>query len=850
MRAAREKTAGRPVLVRFCGVLTAALAAVGLVLLPVPPGNPAHAADSGSGSGSAVTKSGTKGPYDDFSDLKVTVEQTKGLGDQAVKVTWTGGQPTRFGGGPFGGDFLEIMQCWGDSPDGPDRTQCEFGQATGFATTGSQAATRQVGFTGDHDVAHRRDPNETQYPFDGATKGFVPFTSATGQTADGYDTLPTFFTNLTTNEQPFNGTGADGTGESSFRLEANSDNLKCGAVAAGQTEPDPCWLVVVPRGVHEPDGAEFGDAAGLQTSPLSATNWARRIVFRMDFQPIGTYCPIGQLERRMQGSEQVEEAIASWQPPLCTEEKVTFSYALQREDIARDGVVPDPGPEDPALAFVEQPVEQQPGSPPVVQAPVVISGLVIAYNIEVPGSSTQVPRLRLNARLVAKLLTQSYQCDLPGPREQTTRGELPKTNPQTIVRDPEFTLLNPDFPLSTLFGCQLPGMVLGTPQSPTDGGAEIWRWLRSDNAAKSFLMGRPDPWGMTVNANFLPVEAATDTTLADFPKPDPTQYVPNSSYPNLVVGGTAVNPSSQDLHDEAVRVRNAYNLATTQVDPNPPGKLTGSPDLPGKRATIGLTDAASAARYRLDTAELVNAHGDWVTADAGSLTKAVNGMKDGKVPGVLDADPGLRTAGAYPLTTVTYAAASTGLDAKRRADYATLIRFAAGSGQTPGIGLGLLPPGYAPLTPALKAQAQAAATQLLAGVPATGDQTGAGGAAGGGGGVSLTGGGGTGGSAAGGGTGGTSAGTGGTSSPSTSPAASAAGGTSSGGGTPPGSHSVAESGSSTPGVVLGAVRWVLLIVLVAGVAGSLGGPLLMRAGAVHGTGRKLLSLNRADRKTP
>lgn len=847
---ARDQSPGttRTAMVRLGGILAAVLAAVGLVLLPVPSGVRAHAADSDSGS--AVTESGTDGPSGDFSKLKVTVEQTENLRDQGIKVTWTGGEKSDTSGGPFGGNFLQIMQCWGDSPDGPDRTQCEFGMLPVVGGAGTSLTSgRTVGQNPTE--AGRYDPNETQYPFDGSTHGFVPFTTAGGDTASDFFTLGTYFSAQTTNEQPYNSTGADGSGQSIFRLEsgAKSDVLNCGAVATGQTQPEPCWLVVVPRGVHDPDGSVLNPARGLQSSPLAATNWNQRIVFRLDFQPIGSYCPIDQDGLQMSGSESASEALASWQPTLCTEDKTKYTFVQQSEDLARDAVT-SPVEGGSGLAFVEKPIETPSGSPPVVHAPTAVSGLVIGYNIEVTGSSVQVPRLRLNARLVAKLLTQSYQCDLPGPNTQVVRGKLPPANPQSLGADPEFRLLNPDFPAQ---GRCSAGLIV--PQSPSDGGAQLWRWLRSDHDAESFLKGQSDPWGMKMNATFLAVGAAdADSTLADYPKPDPTTWQPNRDHPELVVNGIGLNPPGGDLHDDAVRTRNANSTAQSGYDPlSTPPKLVGAPQFPGQRFMLGLTDAATAARYRLGTAELLNADGQFVGPTVDAMTKAVNGMKEGNVAGVLDPDPGLKTSGAYPLTAVTYAAASTALDAPSRQGFATLIRFAAGPGQTPGIGLGLLPPGYAPLTPALQEQARTAATQLLAGVPPAADPGGGGDGSGGNGALNLSGGG-TGGSGSG-GTGPGGSGSGGASgaaattgaSASATPPAGTAGGT---GGSTPGSHNVAESGSSTPGIVLGAVRWVLLIVLIAGVAGSLGGPLLMRAGAVRGSGRRFPAFGGGDRKAP
>jgi hypothetical protein len=833
MGARKETRDRRAAFVRLGGLLAAVLAAVGLILLP--PGGRASA-DAG-GSSSAVTKSGTKGPYDDFSNLKVTVEQTKELRDQAVKVSWTGGTPTQQIGVPNGADFLEIMQCWGDSTNGPDREQCVWGQGP---VGSGQVDGRQVGFG--PGPAHLDDPQETTYqPSPTGAPQSMPF-----HPANGPSTLDptTYFTQLTSNEQPVLQTGADGTGGTVFTLEsaATAKFLGCGAVATSGQVPKPCWLVVIPRGEHEPNGSMASSTNGLITSALSASNWAQRIVFRLDFKPIGAYCTLGQKTHLTIGSELTEEAMTSWQPTLCTDDKITYTYNLQSRDYSRQQITA-PTTGSPGLAFVESPIVPQPGSPPVVHAPVAVSGLVIGFNIEFAGSSKQVPRIRLNARLVAKMLTSSYQCDIPAVNTQTVRGKLSPHNAQALSLDPEFLKLNPNL---GNFQSQSCSSDLGVPQGASDYAAQVWRWLRSDPTAESFLKGEPDPWGMKINPYFLDQLKPADNALSEFWKPDPTTWVPDSSYPNLGITALAVNPYGGDLHDDATRVRKANNTGASALNLTAvPPKFDQSPQTPGQFFALGLTDAATAARYRLGTAELLNADGQYVAPTAAALTKAVAGMTTGPVPGVLNADPGLKTPDAYPLTAVTYAAASTGLDAASRTDFATLIRYAVGPGQQSGIGNGLLPPGYTPLTTTLREQALSAASALVAGAPKTPPPGGA--AAGTTGGTSSGGssGGGSGGTSAGGtggltggGTGGAVPGTttGGTPSsgkPTTPAAAAAAGGPSA----TPSTHNVAQTGGTTPGALLGAVRWVLLIVLIAGIAGSLAGPLLMRLGATGGSMR-------------
>lgn len=817
----RRPAAGSTLPVRLGALLASLLAALGLVLLPSGTGGQAHA---DTGAGSTVTKSGAKGTYDDFSQLKVTVEQTANVRTQGVKVSWTGGQQTV----GVWANYLQIMQCWGDASDGPTPEQCEYG-GQGLKSDVAGVVNRK---------AWAKDPLEP------AARD-IPFTTVKGESSTD---ARKFFTGYTTNEQDRAIIGGDGGGDTIFQLEdANtSPILGCGTVTQTGRAPEPCWLVVVPRGTYEPDGSLPPQQTGFQSSPLSAGNWAQRIVFRLDFHPTDSVCPIGQDEQPTTGSDMIVGAMTSWEPAMCTTNKITYVYYPQAEDDAR-GQILDPPVGTAGLAFVENPAQPPPDAAPVVHAPVAVSGLVIGYNIQLSGSSQQVPRIRLNARLVAKMLTQSYKCDVPGDSGSVIPpGKLSAKNARDLSGDPEFQKLNPGVRESSFLSC---GPGLTVPQGTSDTATQLWRWLRSDPDAKSFLAGEADPWGMQINPYYLAMDPA-HSALHQFWKPDATELVPDKSYPDLKLTSVALNPYTGSLGDVAKAVRGSSSGSSAPaVDPVaiPPALEKSGPQPEGSHFYLGLTDAAGAANYRLGTAELLNADGQFVAPTPQSLGATVAGMKDGPVPGVLDADPGLRTPGAYPLTTVTYAAASTSMDAARRQTYAALMRYAVGAGQAPGIGDGQLPPGYAPLTQAMRDQGLAASTALLAGAPPTSpadaDSSGGGSGAPPGGDAGPAAGAGPAG-------GGTSAGA-----PPTSPAAAAAaGGTSkgaSGGGSasPPVDNAARTSGT-TPGALLGAVRWVLLIVLIAGVAGSLGGPLLMRAGLVRGTGRAFLAFRGPSGGTP
>ncbi|MFD3584095.1 hypothetical protein [Streptomyces sp. NPDC058683] len=808
----------RPRVVVAVGALLAGLV---LALLPVPPlTTPAAAAG---GEDSAVTVTGKKGPHDDFSKLKVTVGQTKGLRSQGVRVSWTGGAPTS--DNVFQYDYLQIMQCWGDDPAGPTREQCEFG-STGLGDDvirGSTAGTRKV--FADPEAANHYDPGETQYT---GANAFVPFQPVGGLPATTSSTDTTYFGPLDTNEQAANRTFANGTGEVNFEIQdaVEAPHLGCGAnTAPAGSDPVPrsCWLVVVPRGTHDADGTDVLNAGGgrepiLFTSPLSATNWAQRMVVPLSFQPVDEFCPTGQPERTTAGSELATDAVTSWQPKLCSVTGSTFSFTQGGEEVARSQVL-NTTSDAPLLGFTVDPVAQNNAAAKVVEAPVAVSGVAIAFFIEGPDGVVQ--DMKLTPRLVAKMLTHSYVKDV----SLNTKPDHLKGNPDAFVDDKEFQELNPDFP--TLQGTPRSLMV---PLQSSDTTRLVWNWLQSDADARDFLSGKPDPWGTKVNPYFKDLDLAKSTELTDYPKVDPTtpNALANNSTPPLTYTLTDLDPYTADLHDGAVRTVRGNNNRTVVWQPGgngSPAKLGNDVSPPGRRAVLAFVDTASAERYGLKTAALRNADGTFVKPSAGTLTAGVEAMKPSSVDAtVLDPDPARAKGQAYPLTAVAYAAASMNQDTATRKAYAQFIRYVAGAGQTQGLAAGQLPYGYAPLPAEQRAQAVTAANALEQGTT-TGDSTsappgedGSGGSGSGSGTGGVSGGTGTGGGTAGG------AGGGGTANPSQAAAANSSASPSSGPQQP-----VASSQSGvTPAEVMGIIRWVLLVVLFLGGAAGLSGPLLLR----------------------
>ncbi|MFG2940508.1 hypothetical protein [Streptomyces sp. NPDC048282] len=802
------------------------LSAVVLAVLPLPRGvDQAQAATTES---SAVTKSGTKAANgDDFSQLKVTVHQTEDLTGQGVRVTWTGGQPSK----NTYSDFLSVMQCWGDEDSGPDRTQCEYGLASG-----AQAANGRYVFQaqGTSSVGDPLETGSSSTPVDKSGDHYVPFQPVEGQgsaTTAGTDT--TYFTDGDTNAVAFLPNDGDGGGDISFEVKSAVEQpaLGCGARTTSAGEIQPCWLVVVPHGTHDPNGSTHGGGNTVASS-LSQSNWDQRIVFRLGFAPVTDNCDPDKPERGIMGSELATDAITSWQSALCKTGTYRFSFTQSGEGQARDAVTS--GDSVAGLAMTVDPVEPVDGAAQVVHAPVAVTGLTIGfvwmYSTQDNGS-LPLTELKLNQRLLAKVLTQSYPYSVVQPLDGAP--DYLSGNPLSLVKDPEFLKLNPGLDGQAAVNSPLG---LAVTLDNTDSARLVWKYILADSDAKDFVEGKSDPWGMKINPAYK--DGAISDSLDFFPKADltPTQVVCAAG--NVTRSPQDVVPYANDMHDAALKVRRgsigtAYTCA--QGDPLPRLTAEARP-LPTQQRQFGVVDNASATRYQLGAAALPNADGEYVKPTNASLLKAVSEMPDSDVAGVKAPDPGKMKNGAYPLTAVVYAASSLDQAKDARQDYAKVLRYAAAAGQTQGTAKGELPYGYAPLPQAMRTQAEQAADRLEKGVPDAGESSGG---TSGGDDLSGTGSGGAaGGSAAGGtGTGGDSAGTSGaatgggasdTARPSAAPSE-----------TDPAQQNVAQSGGSTPAEVLGLIRWVLLGVLVAGGVAALAGPVMLRLsvrGATHGGG--------------
>ncbi|MER8186596.1 hypothetical protein [Kitasatospora sp. NPDC094015] len=700
--------------------------------VPAPAGSPAQrraltagstpapttaaAADPAAGP-SAVTVAGTG----EFAGLQVTVAQTTHLVNQVVAVTWTGGRPTTPSPMIFGQNYLSIMQCWGDADTGPDREQCQYGATKGDNRGGDFVAGRQL-----NPGRVLVDPAETIKPTGPNQNVFAPFRPFDGSPAETGGSSQ-YFSLQSTNEVPYAPTRADGTGQVFFEIQTGSEaaGLGCGNTPKG--EPGPfaegrrCWLVVVPRGSTEVDGSTLTNpSARLQSSPLSATNWSHRLVVPLRFEPVGLSCPLGSSELATGGTEFAAEMVWRWQPALCRSAGRIFNFGQATDDVARLRLTRD----NPGLLYLGAPLapgDQAEGRTPVY-APLAVSGLTLAFDIESQSNSLTPPEtakrdgqriqeMNLTPRLVAKLLTQSYRFAVnPGdPR-------VPAGNPRDLVSDPEFLDLNPQF-RSLSFPSGIADLLLPSPDG--DLALAVWKWVLADPAAKAFVDGEVSArWHDSINTGFLADSTAVppvpkqELPVPGYPKPDGycQQFDKESDRPEWC--NLDGHPYANNMAEAARAAARGDTMARSEWDPStiPASLKKANPQAQGLRGILALTTTAQAARYGLSTAKLRNGAGEFVGPTDAAMLAAANAATPTAVPDVPQVDPTGRTAGAYPLTTITYAATvPSAIGATDGKAYADLLRYAVAEGQQPGIAIGQLPFGYVPLPEAMRARTRAVA---------------------------------------------------------------------------------------------------------------------------------------------
>lgn len=705
--------------------------------------------------------SGT-GHWDDFKDLEISVSKTTALRDEAVVVTASGMAPTSFGESRTNApsSFLQVMQCWGPDPLAADFAEtCQYGAWNGRATLG-RSTNEMAGIIG-QDASGRGAYSSTEVPFRAVT-GQKSEPSASGPNGETLDGTAQFFDASTSNEQPIVYVEGDGTARSAFTVQtaASQPYLGCGGVELAGLR---CWLVIVPRGTHsgalegqdeqtcigpvyggKPAGETTFSQIGSPLSP-SCAFFQNRIVVPLDFADQSSGCAPGSPESRVLGSELISEAMASWQRGLCADAGIAYSLTTNAGDVTRNQLLTGRA----NVAVVANPFTPTSigadgagllDEADIVYAPVANAALTVSFVAsDLGGAGDGPPKItvfrdiKMTPRLLAKALTQSYKEAVPYVDGRFDFEVLPgRASFMAGAADPA----DPEW------------LALGNPKVNTGGGGQfvvsgpqgedvvelLWRYIQADADAAAFLRGEPDPWGQRINPHYLPAkhpDAAggglpfdlavepIDTFLKADQTLAPSKADAETYFRGLRIDSVTMLPYSSSLSANAARIiradtkfTNTWN-PTKQVGVNETGAWDPAPaQIGGSKFVAGPTDAASAARYGVDSAHLplplsqittketIDSARTWVAPDEAGLSAAARAWS-GTGSGIQTADFAALPDDAYPLTAVLYAAvnvADSTLDAGERSQITTLLDYVVTAGNTVGDGPGQLPRGYAPLT--------------------------------------------------------------------------------------------------------------------------------------------------------
>nr|MCW2727421.1 hypothetical protein [Aeromicrobium sp.] len=526
---------------------------------------------------------------------------------------------------------------------------------------------------------------------------------------------------------------ANGSGSVNFEVRSATENESLGC-----SNTTPCSIVAVPimgiscddddyqcrrEGRFEAGSSNFANEGVVPSvSPQywwSASNWDNRVTAPLTFGLPPDACAV--LDKRaptaFYGSELMNQASLQWAPAYCLNQK---RFKFQHNRIGDDPayVLVENG-QAPA-AFVSGTREIEDKTTRIGYAPTAVTGFAVGFVIDEPNNAGERTQLNLNARLIAKLLTQSYT----GSSRGQQRPGIEK-NPLSLNLDPEFIALNPGL---DRIDREAAATVLSLSES-SDVIKSLTAYLESDPEAKRFISGTPDPWGMVVNPSYKALKLPT----SEFPLRD--TFVPTSSLECYIQ-----NPAPY-FSQLASPVNSITKIASAVLDawPNVQTKCdrpnAGDPFKVGRverqgigtRFMLGIVSLGDAERYGLRTAALQTssnvspssqftsaADRRFVAPSTESLTAAVKLAKDKGSRSAFDlTQPMLRKQpAAYPGTMVVYTTAKLrGLDKGEAKKVSEFIKIATNEGQTPGSGNGQLPDGYLPIrktgaTAALYASAQ------------------------------------------------------------------------------------------------------------------------------------------------
>jgi len=613
---------------------------------------------------------------------------------------------------------------------------------------------------------------------DGAgTRRYTPFVATTGVTyfggANGLCGIPPEASTTVDPSAPpadttYGATGLDGTGRASFVVWTAQQNASLGC-----SNTVPCALVIIPivgiscdaSGTQLPAGQEpapgdqatgavgkcektgryapgepfssgvdkgFGDSAVVGALWWSASNWNNRISVPLSFAPAPNACDV--LDNRppldIYGSELMNQATIQWAALFCHDPRLfKFQHVRTGEPQAKSALAAGTI----SAALVSRPPDGG-YTGPTVNAPVAVTGFAISFVAD-DANKKPVATLKLNPRLLAKLLSESYWGRLALQQDYHNLGNSNpykklETNPQDITRDPEFVKLNPGIGPTIQTQAASTLLVLS---GNSDVMYALTSYINADPDARAFLNGKPDPWGMVVNPAYkgislpqpdwplLDTFLSPDIDLDGCLRNDKQQIVPVPILPLIAAPMASLTSIAQSMQ---FAIANSNTNCSPLLTPG--GLIVGGTlkplgrEQPGARFMLGLTALGDSDLYGLHSATLQSSPGHFVAPTNAGMSAAMK---------LTSYDPGTRTwpipysklrgsagSGAYPGTMVVYAAVpTTGLDATTARDLGELLDFTSSAGQRSGTDQGQLPPGFLPMTSANGLGALAARTEWASG---------------------------------------------------------------------------------------------------------------------------------------
>lgn len=687
----------------------------------------------------------------------VTVDQVANLSNQVLNVSWSGFTPTYdpFGTGVNAGELgnisygVTILECKGADPQydgfygtasaGDPADACYFALVAGTATAGPNNAVIGVTLPGTADASNE------------ISDGTVSCSS--GQPGDTLCGTGTAQVQIETKEQN-SFLGCDSTQPCSLvvlPMWGGWDGLTGSTDAADPADTQGQLGYTADCSNHTLDSPFFGDSLATMQDWGDSCAWADRMVIPLSFAPTpAQFCPSSRYAFAAEGAPELEKAMQQWQPAWCSasQSPIDFGYDsavgeyTARSDFLNGGSALTAGTD---VALVTDPAPSQSTSASSRQftyAPIVNTGIAIAYYVDDVQTGLPVTNLKLDARLLAKLLTDSYsysfdQCSSGQSSQTQTCDPAVSGNPADIFQDPEFYQLNPEYDPSdfqdqgTNDDDSAPIVLAGN----SDMTEELTRWIESDPAARAFLAGEPDQWGMHVNDYF---KTGQTYPVSAFEGLDPGYSQSEAQAlldpPGWVATMQAVwNPvTGQDNVDGDLLGWTSTALSFNEVCTLPGGSCPttngynqthNAQESYGARTLFAVVDTGDSAAYQFPTAELVNPAGNAVGPTTEAMTAALDSMKTNPDKVTQYQDYADTSPDAYPLTEVQYAMVPTCKLAPAKAIAVSRFLGKVADSQLYGTATGELPDfgGYLALDGAQQARtvaaAQAVASQDCASSP-------------------------------------------------------------------------------------------------------------------------------------